>query len=67
MKRLGGDAGDKAAGKAVEVAKTLEIVAEMNYHALKLTRSEIRLPQYLLDKHYLRKHGKNAYYGQKNI
>ena len=22
-------------------------------------------PQYLVDKHYLRKHGKNAYYGQK--
>ena len=51
--------------KAVEVAKTLEIVAEMNYHTLQLTRADVRLPQYLLDKHYSRKHGKNAYYGQK--
>lgn len=51
--------------KAVEVAKTLEIVAEMNYHTLQLTRADVRLPQYLLDKHYYRKHGANAYYGQK--
>ena len=52
--------------KAVEVAKTLELVAEMNYHTLQLTRANVRLPQYLLDKHYFRKHGKNAYYGQEN-
>ena len=52
--------------KAVEIAKTLEIVAEMNYHSLQLTRADVRLPQFLLDKHYFRKHGKNAYYGQKN-
>jgi L-ribulose-5-phosphate 4-epimerase len=26
---------------------------------------EARAPQYLLDKHYMRKHGPNAYYGQK--
>ena len=50
--------------KAVEVAKTLEIVAEMNYRVLQLTRADSRVPQYLLDKHYFRKHGKNAYYGQ---
>ena len=50
--------------KAVEVAKTLEVVAEMNYHVLQLTRADSRVPQYLLDKHYFRKHGKNAYYGQ---
>lgn len=50
--------------KAVEIAKTLEIVAEMNYHVLQLTRADSRVPQYLLDKHYFRKHGKNAYYGQ---
>jgi ribulose-5-phosphate 4-epimerase/fuculose-1-phosphate aldolase len=23
------------------------------------------MPEYILDRHYLRKHGKNAYYGQK--
>lgn len=51
--------------KAVEVAKTLEVVAEMNYHTLQLTRADSRVPQYLLDKHYFRKHGANAYYGQK--
>ena len=52
------------AAKAVETAKILEVVAEMNYHALQLTRADIRVPQYLLDKHYYRKHGANAYYGQ---
>lgn len=51
--------------KAVEVAKTLEVVAEMNYHTLQLTHADSRVPQYLLDKHYFRKHGANAYYGQK--
>lgn len=50
--------------KAVENAKILEVVAQMNYHALMLTHADIRVPQYLLDKHYLRKHGKHAYYGQ---
>lgn len=50
--------------KAVENAKILEVVAQMNYHALMLTHPDIRVPQYLLDKHYLRKHGKHAYYGQ---
>ena len=50
--------------KAVENAKVLEVVAQMNYHALMLTHADIRVPQYLLDKHYLRKHGKHAYYGQ---
>ena len=52
--------------KAVETAKILDVVAEMNYHALQLTRGDIRVPQYLLDKHYYRKHGANAYYGQNN-
>ena len=50
--------------KAVENAKILEVVAQLNYHALMLTHADIRVPQYLLDKHYLRKHGKHAYYGQ---
>jgi L-ribulose-5-phosphate 4-epimerase len=52
--------------KAVYNAKVLEVVAEMDYHALQLTRDNIKVPQYLLDKHYYRKHGKNAYYGQNN-
>ena len=36
------------------------------YHAMQLTRQNLELPQYLLDKHYYRKHGANAYYGQNN-
>lgn len=52
--------------KAVYNAKVLEVVAEEDYHALQLTRDDSSLPQYLLDKHYYRKHGKNAYYGQSN-
>ncbi|WP_416353301.1 L-ribulose-5-phosphate 4-epimerase [Agrilactobacillus fermenti] len=52
--------------KAVYNAKVLEVVAEMNYHALTLTYDNIHVPQFLLDKHYYRKHGKNAYYGQNN-
>ena len=28
--------------------------------------ANIGIEQYLLDKHYQRKHGKNAYYGQNN-
>lgn len=52
--------------KAVYNAKVLEVAAEMSYHALQLTRDDIKVPQYLLDKHYYRKHGANAYYGQDN-
>ena len=52
--------------KAVYDAKVLEVVAEEDYHTLQLTRASSELPQYLLDKHYLRKHGANAYYGQNN-
>lgn len=52
--------------KAVYNAKVLEVAAEIDYHALQMTRRNIEVPQYLLDKHYYRKHGKNAYYGQNN-
>ena len=52
--------------KAVYNAKVLEVVAEEDYHAMQLTRQNLELPQYLLDKHYYRKHGANAYYGQNN-
>ncbi|MCP0887475.1 L-ribulose-5-phosphate 4-epimerase [Ligilactobacillus sp. WILCCON 0076] len=53
-------------GKAVYNAKVLEAVAEIDYHALQLTRDNINVPQYLLDKHYYRKHGDKAYYGQES-
>lgn len=52
--------------QAVYNAKVLEVVAEMSYHALQLTKADIKVPQFLLDKHYYRKHGKDAYYGQTN-
>ena len=53
----------KNSGKAVENAVVLEYVAEMAYFSLNLNQ-DVVLQQALLDKHYLRKHGKNAYYGQ---
>ncbi|WP_243198132.1 L-ribulose-5-phosphate 4-epimerase [Weissella diestrammenae] len=57
----------KDAHDAVHNAKVLEVVAEMDYHSLQLNpHANLQLPQYLLDKHYYRKHGANAYYGQGN-
>jgi L-ribulose-5-phosphate 4-epimerase len=49
---------------AVHNAVVLEEVAFMNLHALVLTPNIPPMQQELLDKHYLRKHGANAYYGQ---
>ena len=54
----------KNAEKAVENALVLERVAEMAYRTMMLGQTE-RVSQVLLDKHYFRKHGANAYYGQK--
>lgn len=51
--------------KAVENAFALEIVAEMAMKALQLHPQLSSIPQALLDKHFLRKHGAGAYYGQK--
>lgn len=54
--------------KAVENALILEEVSKMAMRteeiASKSSNSNIGIEQYLLDKHYQRKHGKNAYYGQ---
>ncbi len=52
------------AENAVHNAVVLEEIAFMNYHAMSLNPDAGRMPQELLDKHYLRKHGANAYYGQ---
>ncbi len=49
---------------AVHNAVVLEEVAFMDYHAMSMNPVAGRMQQELLDKHYLRKHGKNAYYGQ---
>ena len=53
----------KDAMKSVENAITLEEVAMMAWNTLQLN-PDARLQQSLLDKHFLRKHGANAYYGQ---
>ncbi len=52
------------AENAVHNAVVLEEIAFMNYHAMSINQHASAMPQALLDKHYLRKHGKNAYYGQ---
>ncbi|WP_428909919.1 L-ribulose-5-phosphate 4-epimerase [Niallia sp. Krafla_26] len=55
----------KNAKKALENAVVLEEVCKMNFNTLHLSPKIPSMDQNLLDKHYLRKHGKNAYYGQK--
>lgn len=51
---------------AVHNAVVLEEVAMMAWHNLSLSANAMDpMQQVLLDKHYLRKHGANAYYGQK--
>lgn len=55
----------KDAMDAVHNAVVLEEVAFMNWHAMMLNPDLGPMQQTLLDKHYLRKHGANAYYGQK--
>lgn len=55
----------KDAKGAVMNAVVLDEVAKMNLFARELNHFAPELPQRILDKHYLRKHGKNAYYGQK--
>lgn len=54
----------KNAHEAVHNAVVLEEVALMNFHSLQLNPNQTRMQQELLDKHCLRNHGKNAYYGQ---
>lgn len=46
-------------------AVVLEEVAFMNYHSLSLAPEKGSMQQCLLDRHYFRKHGKDAYYGQR--
>lgn len=53
-----------SAADAVHNAVVLEECAMMAFHARMLNPGLSSLDQVLLDKHYLRKHGKNAYYGQ---
>ena len=50
--------------KAVEIAFALEIVAEMALKTMQLNRHVQPIEGHLLDKHFFRKHGPKAYYGQ---
>ncbi|WP_318342945.1 L-ribulose-5-phosphate 4-epimerase [Flagellimonas baculiformis] len=54
----------KNAAKAVYNTKVLETVAQMAYLTLQINPDAPRLKESLIKKHYERKHGKNAYYGQ---
>ena len=54
----------KDALEAVHNAVVMEEVAFMDWHTMMLNPDSGHMQQELLDKHYLRKHGKNAYYGQ---
>jgi L-ribulose-5-phosphate 4-epimerase len=54
----------KNAAKAVYNSKVLEVVAEMAYLTLQINPNAPRLKDSLIKKHYLRKHGKDSYYGQ---
>jgi len=55
----------KSGADAVYHAVILEEIARMAYLTKTLQSSTAALKQGIVDKHYLRKHGKNAYYGQK--
>ena len=55
----------KNADQAVHNAVVLEEVAKMALNTYMLNAQIKPIDQFLLDKHYLRKHGANAYYGQK--
>lgn len=55
----------KDAKEAVHNAVVLEEVAKMASRTERINPDVLEAPKVLLDKHYLRKHGANAYYGQK--
>lgn len=54
----------KDAAKAVYNSKVLESIAEMAFLTLQINPNAPRLKDSLIKKHYDRKHGKDAYYGQ---
>lgn len=56
----------KNAGEAVYNAVALEEIARMAFYTILLGNTE-SVDQVLLDKHFMRKHGKDAYYGQNKI
>ena len=64
VKNHGPFAWGKNAADSVYNAVVMEKVAEMDLKTLALN-PDSSMVQYVLDKHYMRKHGANAYYGQK--
>lgn len=54
----------KDAAEAMHNAVVMEEVAKIAYHTVALMPGISAMEQVLLDKHFLRKHGANAYYGQ---
>ena len=54
----------KNASEAVHNAVVLEELAKMNFMTELLNPNAVPAPQCMQDKHFLRKHGPNAYYGQ---
>jgi L-ribulose-5-phosphate 4-epimerase len=52
------------AAKAIENAEVLEFLARLEWRVRTMAPEALRPEQYLVDKHYLRKHGAKAYYGQ---
>lgn len=64
VKNHGPFAWGKTPSGSVYNTVVLDKVAEMAYKTMTLNPEVNRVSQYLLDKHYFRKHGANAYYGQ---
>ncbi|MCK4337529.1 MAG: class II aldolase/adducin family protein, partial [Candidatus Aminicenantes bacterium] len=54
----------RSPGEALQNAVALEAVAELAWGTLLLKQDVNRLPEYLMEKHYERKHGSGATYGQ---
>lgn len=66
VKNHGPFAWGKTPAGAVYNGVVLDKVAEMAYKTMTLNPHVEKVAQHLLDKHYYRKHGANAYYGQGN-
>ncbi|MBB2181700.1 L-ribulose-5-phosphate 4-epimerase [Lachnospiraceae bacterium MD1] len=64
VKNHGPFAWGKTPAGSVYNTVVLDKVAEMAYKTMMINPDVNRVSQYLLDKHYFRKHGANAYYGQ---
>ena len=54
----------KTAMKSLENSIALEYCAKMAIDCWNIDENLFPIPQYILDKHFLRKHGPEAYYGQ---